>query len=113
MPVLLRSAESGLERSVEVIGVLAKCKEGREHMERFGGCVQILTRVLRNGSSRGVQYALMALYSLCCHSEASFIEALKDGVLEICEGLEDDNVKVRRNSSCLVQLLRGNSHRLS
>ncbi|KAG4948376.1 hypothetical protein JHK82_041559 [Glycine max] len=114
VPVLLRSADSGLERSVEVIGVLAKCKEGREHMERFRGCVQILTRVLRNGSSRGVQYALMALYSLCCHSEETVVEALRNGVLDICQGLvEDDNAKVKRNSSCLVQLLRGNTHRLS
>ncbi|KOM53874.1 hypothetical protein LR48_Vigan09g253300 [Vigna angularis] len=52
---LLRSADSGLERSVEIIGVLAKCKEGREQMVRFGECVQILAGVLRNGSSRGVR----------------------------------------------------------
>ncbi|XP_047155537.1 uncharacterized protein LOC124826683 [Vigna umbellata] len=45
----------GLERSVEIIGVLAKCKEGREQMVRFGECVQILAGVLRNGSSRGVR----------------------------------------------------------
>ncbi|KHN19078.1 U-box domain-containing protein 8 [Glycine soja] len=114
VPVLFRCADSGLERSVEVIGVLSKSKEGREQMERFCGCVQILTRVFRNGSSRGVQYALMALYSLCCHSQETVVEALKNGVLEICQGLvEDDNVTVRRNSSCLVQLLRGNTHRLS
>ncbi|XP_061368796.1 U-box domain-containing protein 8-like [Gastrolobium bilobum] len=113
VPVLLRSADSGLERSVEVVGVLAKCKEGREKMERFHGCVNILTRVLRNGSSRGVQYALAALNSLCCNSEGNVLEAMEAGVLEICLGLlEDDNEKVRRNSSCLIQVLRGN-HRMS
>ncbi|QCD76662.1 STIP1 homology and U-box containing protein 1 [Vigna unguiculata] len=107
VPALLRSADSGLERSVEVIGVLAKCKEGREQMVRFGECVKILARVLRNGSSSGVQYALMALYSLCYHSEESVLESLKNGVLEICEGLlQDDNAKVKMNSSCLIQLLR-------
>ncbi|XP_027354584.1 U-box domain-containing protein 8-like [Abrus precatorius] len=109
VPVLLRSADSGLERSVEVIGVLAKCKEGREQMERFRGCVQILARVLRNGSSRGVQYALMALYSLCCNSDETVLEALEAGVLETCLGLvQDHNEKVRRNCYCLIQLLRGN-----
>ncbi|TKY71593.1 U-box domain-containing protein 8 [Spatholobus suberectus] len=86
VPVLLRSADSGLERSVEVIGVLAKCKEGREQVERFRGCVQILARVLRNGSPRGVQYALMALYSLCSHSEGSALEALRDGVWKFVKG---------------------------
>ncbi|KAK7302651.1 hypothetical protein RJT34_13544 [Clitoria ternatea] len=116
VPVLLRSADSGLERSVEVVGVLAKCKEGREQMERFGGCVQILARVLRNGtSSRGVQYALVALYSLCSNSERVVSEALEEGVLEICHGLveEVDSEKVRRNASGLIQVLSGNNCQFS
>ncbi|KAJ1434831.1 Zinc finger, RING/FYVE/PHD-type [Sesbania bispinosa] len=114
VPVLLRSADSGLERSVEVLGVLAKCKEGREQMERFRWCVQILARVLINGTSRGVQYALLALNNLCCNSEATVLEAVKAGILEICLGLlHDDNEKVRRNSSCLIQVLRGNHGRMS
>ncbi|RDY08934.1 U-box domain-containing protein 8, partial [Mucuna pruriens] len=95
VPVLLRIADSGLERSVEVIGVLAKCKEGREQMERYRGCVHILARMLRNGSARAVQYALMSLYSLCSHSEGTVLEALRDGVLEISQGLlHDDNAKL-------------------
>ncbi|KAL1336084.1 hypothetical protein HN51_030484 [Arachis hypogaea] len=110
VPVLLRSVDCGLERAVEVVGVLAKCKEGREQMERFHGCVQILSRVLRNGSSRGVQYALLALNSLCCGSEVASMEAIREGLLETCLGfLEDDNEKVRRNASALLQNLRGNN----
>ncbi|KAL4306279.1 hypothetical protein HN51_040214 [Arachis hypogaea] len=35
--------------AVEVVGVLPKWKEGREQMERFHECVQVLSRVLRNG----------------------------------------------------------------
>lgn len=116
VPVLLRSVDSGLERGVEVIGVLSKCKEGREQMERYRGCVQILVRVLRNGSSRGIQYALLALTSLCFHSQDMLLVALQEGVWEICAGLlEDDNEKVRRNSSNLIRVLRGggNHHRMS
>jgi hypothetical protein len=51
VPILLRSVECGLERGVEVIGLLVKCKEGREQLESYGGCVKILVYVLRNGSS--------------------------------------------------------------
>ncbi|KAK4271412.1 hypothetical protein QN277_020112 [Acacia crassicarpa] len=109
VPVLLGSADSGLERAVEVLGILAKCKEGREQMKSYNGCIQILARVLRNGSSRGIQYALLALNSLCCSSEKMRLEAVKEGVLEIgLQLLDDDSEKVRRNSSNLIQVLRGN-----
>ncbi|XP_004504954.1 U-box domain-containing protein 8 [Cicer arietinum] len=116
VPILLRSVDCGLERGVEVIGVLAKCKEGREQLESYRGCVQILVRVLRNGSSRGIQYALLALTSLCFHSQEMLMVTLHEGVLEITIGLlEDDNEKVRRNSSNLIRVLRGgcNHHRMS
>lgn len=109
VPILLRTADSGLERAIEVLGILAKCKEGREQMESYNGCIQILARVLRNGSSRGVQYALLALNCLCCNSEKMCSEATKGRILEMCLALlDDDNEKVRRNSSSLIQVLRGN-----
>ncbi|KAF7803579.1 U-box domain-containing protein 8 [Senna tora] len=109
VPILLRTVDSGLERAVEVLGILAKCKEGREQMESYNGCIQILARVLRNGSSRGIQYALLALNSLCCSSEKMCLEATKGGVLEMCLALlDDDNEKIRRNSSSLIQVMRGN-----
>lgn len=115
--VLLESANCGLERAVEVIGVLAKCKEGRVQMERFDGCVHILARVLKNGTSRGVQYALMALNSLCYNNEKtqkSVLQATQEGVLEICVGLlEHENYKVRRNSSSLIQVLHGDNNWMS
>ncbi|CAL0312010.1 unnamed protein product [Lupinus luteus] len=111
VPVLLRNVGSGLERGVEVLGVLAKCKEGREEIEGYDGCVKILVHVLRNGSCRGIQYALLALNSLCTNSKEMVMVALEEGVLEICVGLmENDNEKVRRNTSNLIQVLRGNHH---
>ncbi|KAE9613498.1 putative aminoacyltransferase, E1 ubiquitin-activating enzyme [Lupinus albus] len=98
VPVLLRNVGSGLERGVE-------------EMESYDGCVQILVHVLRNGSCRGIQYALLALTSLCTNSEEMVMVVLEEGVLEICVGLmENDNEKVRRNTSNLIQVLRGNHH---
>ncbi|KAL2343924.1 hypothetical protein Fmac_005209 [Flemingia macrophylla] len=111
VPVLLRSVEIGLERGVEVVGVLAKCKEGREQMECYENCVQILARVLRNGSSRGVQYALLALTSLCFYSQQMVLVALEEGVLEASLAfVEDDSEKVRRNACNLVRVLRGSNN---
>ncbi|PRQ28609.1 putative aminoacyltransferase, E1 ubiquitin-activating enzyme [Rosa chinensis] len=107
--ILIRIADSGLERAVEVLGLLAKSKDGREEMQRFSGCVRILVRVLENGSSRGVQYALLTLSSLCHFSEKMCAEARKEGVLAICMRLvEDDNEKIRKNASYLIQVLDGN-----
>ncbi|KAH7545859.1 hypothetical protein FEM48_Zijuj01G0138300 [Ziziphus jujuba var. spinosa] len=109
VPILMRIADSGLERAVEVLGLLAKCREGREEMERFEGCVRILVRILKNGSSRGIQYALLTLNSLCCFSEEMCGEARKEGILEICMGLlDDDYEKIWRNASNLIQVLSGN-----
>ncbi|KAK7319580.1 hypothetical protein RJT34_04303 [Clitoria ternatea] len=111
VPILLRNVDCGLERGVEVIGVLAKCKEGREEMEGCDGCVKILCRVLRNGSSRGVQYALFALTSLCLYSHQMALVAMEEGALEASVGLiEDGNEKVRKNASNLIRVLRGNNN---
>ncbi|KAL5579202.1 hypothetical protein UlMin_011644 [Ulmus minor] len=98
VPILLRIADSGS------IGL-----EGREEMERFNGCVRILVRILRNGSSRGIQYALLTLNPLCLYSKEICGEARREGVLEICMGLlDDENEKIRRNTSNLIQVLIGN-----
>lgn len=106
--ILVSSLNSGLERAVEVLGLLAKCKRGREEMVRFNGCVKSLVHVLRNGSWRGVQYSLMTLNSLCLSSEVICVEALKEGVFELClRLLEDDNEKVRRNASSLIKVFGG------
>ncbi|XP_022878032.1 U-box domain-containing protein 8-like [Olea europaea var. sylvestris] len=108
VPILIHNANSGLERAVEVLGLLAKCRLAREEIMRFDRFLDILIEVLRNGSSRGVQYALLTMSSLCSYSEKMCLEALKLGVFEICVGLlEDDNEKLRRNAKTLIQVLQG------
>uniref|UniRef100_A0A7N0UZL6 RING-type E3 ubiquitin transferase n=1 Tax=Kalanchoe fedtschenkoi TaxID=63787 RepID=A0A7N0UZL6_KALFE len=107
--MLLRIADLGLERAVEVLSLLAKCREGREEMIRFDGCVDILIRVLKMGGPRGVQYALLTLHSLCCCSKRLCTDLRERGVVEYCYGLsEDENEKIRRNADALIQLLQGN-----
>ncbi|KAL3627603.1 hypothetical protein CASFOL_028966 [Castilleja foliolosa] len=108
VPILIQNANSGLERAVEVLALLAKCKMARDEMVRFRGFLEILIGIVRNGSSRGVQYALLTLSSLCCYSQKVYLEALREGLFETCVGLlEDDNEKVRRNSKTLIQVLQG------
>ncbi|XP_042028500.1 U-box domain-containing protein 8-like [Salvia splendens] len=108
VPILIQNADSGLERAVEVLGLLAKCKLARDEMLRFCGFLDVLIGIVSNGSSRGVQYALLTLSSLCCYNEKMGLEALREGLFETCVGLlEDDNEKVRRNANMLIQILQG------
>ncbi|KAF9588256.1 hypothetical protein IFM89_008668 [Coptis chinensis] len=107
VPILIEMADSGVERAVEVLGLLAKCWEGREEMGRVDGCVPILVQVLRNGSSRSVVNALSTMNSLCCYDEEVGLDVMRQGGLEICLGLvEDENEKISGNASALIQTLR-------
>lgn len=112
VPILIQNLSSGLERAVEVLGLLAKCKKGREEMLRLDGFLEILIYILRNGSSRGVQYVLLTINLLCTYSQSMCLDVLKAGVFEICVGfLEDDNKKVRRNAKSLIQVLQEQTRR--
>lgn len=112
VPILIQNLGLGLERAVEVLGLLAKCKKGREEMLENDGFLEILISLLGNGSSRGIQYGLFTINLLCNYSEKMCFEALNKGVFEICVGLlEDDNEKVRKNANNLIEVLqakRGN-----
>ncbi|KAJ0082695.1 hypothetical protein Patl1_10951 [Pistacia atlantica] len=103
--------QNGLERAVDVLSILAKCKEGREEMMRVKGCVGVLVGMIKNGSSRAVQCSLFTLNFLCCYSEEICVEARREGVLEMCMRLvedDNDNEKLRRNANNLIQTLSGN-----
>lgn len=108
VPILIQNVNSGLERAVEVLGILAKSKPARDEMLKFDGILDILIGIVRNGGSRGVQYALLTLSPLCCYNEKMCLEAVREGLFETCVGLlEDDNEKVRRSAKTLVQVLQG------
>lgn len=108
VPVLIKNANSGLERSVEVLGLLAKCREGRQEMIKYCGLLDVLIKFLKNGSSRAVQYALLTISFLCSYNERMRVLAVREGVFEISVRLlEDDNEKVRRNANSLIQVLQG------
>lgn len=105
---MIQNVNSGLERAVEVLGTLAKSKPARDEMLKFDGILDVLLKIVRNGSSRGVQYALLTLSHLCCYSGKMCLEAVREGLFETCVGLlEDDNEKVRRSANTLVQVLQG------
>ncbi|KAK9133666.1 hypothetical protein Scep_013194 [Stephania cephalantha] len=109
--VLVELGGVGVERALGVLSLLGKCREGREEMGRNVGCVVgVLVGVLRGGkSARSVVYALSLLNSLCCGGggERFGVEVMRHGGLEVCLGLvEDENDKISRNASALVQSLR-------
>ncbi|KAK9152067.1 hypothetical protein Syun_010376 [Stephania yunnanensis] len=110
--VLVELGGVGVERALGVLSLLGKCREGREEMGRNVGCVVgVLVGVLRGGkSARSVVYALSLLNSLCCGGgggERFGVEVMRHGGLEICLALvEDENDKISRNASALVQSLR-------
>ncbi|XP_010247754.1 PREDICTED: U-box domain-containing protein 8-like [Nelumbo nucifera] len=107
VPILIEMAGSGVERAVEVLSLLAKCREGREKIEKFDGSVRILVRVLLNGSPRGVQHALSTLNSLCSCSQRMCWEVKNEDIEKICfVFLEGENEKIRRNASNLIQTLQ-------
>nr|ADQ37348.1 unknown [Arabidopsis lyrata] len=108
VPILVEAADSGLERAVEVLGLLVKCRGGREEMSKVSGFVEVLVNVLRNGSLKGIQYSLFILNCLCCCSREIIDEVKREGVIEICFGLEDnESEKIRRNATILVHTLLG------
>ncbi|XP_010538156.1 PREDICTED: U-box domain-containing protein 8 [Tarenaya hassleriana] len=110
VPILVQAVDSGLERAVEVLGLLVKCRGGRDEMIKVSGCVKVLVNVLGKGSAKGIQYALFILNCLCCCSREILDEVGREGVIEICLNLmEDEGEKIRRNAANLVRTLHGNS----
>lgn len=105
--ILVQMAYSGIERAVEVLGLLAKCREGRGEMRRIDGCVVVLVQVLRNGSCRSIVHALSALNCLCCYDQELGFEVMRHGGMEVCLGLVDDeNEKISTSASTLIDTLR-------
>ncbi|KAG6488537.1 U-box domain-containing protein 8-like [Zingiber officinale] len=96
---LVRFAGEGSERAVRVLGLLAKCREGKDEMRKKAGFVRVLADVVRTGSPRGVEHALVVLNLVCSDSQEMAFEAIKVGVLDLCSVLTTDmNQKIGKNA---------------
>ncbi|KAG0447789.1 hypothetical protein HPP92_028153 [Vanilla planifolia] len=106
VPHLVLFASNGSERAVQVLGLLAKCKEGRDTMVSVDGFVRVLAGILREGTTRGMEHALLVLNLVCSENVNLCWEAKKEGVREICFVLvEKDHEKIARNALALARTL--------
>lgn len=115
VPILLQVADSGLERAVEVLSMVSKCKEGREEMMKYDGCVRVFTNTLKNNSSssRAIQGALFSLNLLCSCSEKACLETQEERILDLCfEFAGNENEKIKINAANLIKRLSGVSFRV-
>lgn len=106
VPGLVSFASDGSERAVEVLELIAKCREGREAMRNVKGFVKVMAGVLREGSTRGIEHALLVL-NLTCSGSVKMIRDVKlEGVEEICFMMvELDKGRVGMNALMLVRTL--------
>ncbi|THU48448.1 hypothetical protein C4D60_Mb09t26370 [Musa balbisiana] len=103
---LVRFARDGSERAVRVLGLLSKCLEGKEAMRKAVELVGVMAEVVRAGSPRATEHALMALNLVCSDSEDNALQAIEAGVLDLCWVLSGDvNQKTRKNAMELGLLL--------
>ncbi|KAG6466345.1 U-box domain-containing protein 8-like [Zingiber officinale] len=100
---LLHFAGEGSERAVQVLALLAKCREGKDEMRKTVGFVRALTDVVRTGSPRGVEHGLSVLNLVCSDCQEMALEAIGEGVSGLCSVLAGDmNPKIGRNATELL-----------
>lgn len=106
VPALVYFAGDGSDRALQVLSLIAKCREGREAMANVDGLVSILSGVLMEGTERGIEHALLVLNFVCSDNEKVRWEAKEEGVLEICLVLvEKDYGKIGRNALVLSRTI--------
>lgn len=107
VPVLVELAGAGLERAVEVLALLTKCRLGRAQMEKVEGFAETMVGILRRGTPRSTVHALATLAWVCEESEKMRLAASREGAVDICKAMAtDDNDKVRRKATRLIHVLR-------
>jgi len=105
-PALADFAADGSARAVEVLGLLARCREGRQELCRIPGIVSVLTGVAKSGNARAIEQALLVLNWICSESNELALEAIKLQAFDLCEALvNDDNCKIAKNAVELVRTL--------
>ncbi|XP_074576569.1 U-box domain-containing protein 8-like [Curcuma longa] len=104
---LISFAGEGSERAVRVLGLLAKCREGKEEMRKTIGFLRALADVVKTGNPRGVEHALVVLSLVCSDSKEMALEAIGEGILDLCSVLASDmNQKIGKNAMELACSLR-------
>ena len=107
MLILIKIADSELEKVVEILCPLGKSKEKRDNGEGQSVCEGFKELELKRNWD--IEYAFLTLSYLCCYSEENVHGGKERSVLEFCMGLvEYENKKIRRNALGLVWVLRGN-----
>ncbi|KAG6534981.1 U-box domain-containing protein 8-like [Zingiber officinale] len=107
VPPLVRLVREGSERAVRVLGLLAKCREGKDEMRKTIGFVKALAEALRAGSPRAIEHGLLALNLVCSESKDMALEAIEEGGLQLCSLLFCDlNQKTRKNAMELALTLQ-------
>ncbi|XP_062196300.1 U-box domain-containing protein 8-like [Phragmites australis] len=105
-PALADFAADGSARAVEVLGLLAKCREGRQELCRIPGIVSVLSGVASSGNARAIEQALLVLNWICSESNELTLQAIKLGAFQLCEALvNDDNCKIAKNAVELARTL--------
>ncbi|XP_062192437.1 U-box domain-containing protein 8-like [Phragmites australis] len=106
-PGLADFAADGSARAVEVLGLLAKCREGRQELCRIPGIVSVLSGVASSGNARAIEQALFVLNWICSESNELALEVIKLGAFQLCEALvNDDNCKIAKNAVELARTLK-------
>ncbi|KAH7652970.1 Zinc finger RING/FYVE/PHD-type protein [Dioscorea alata] len=106
VPALASLASLGSDRAVEVLGMLVKCSEGREAMKRIKGFVEFLIGIIKGGSLRATEHALVILNFLCCDDKNIILEVRKQGLVEICINLMNEETgKIRENAVEFVRTM--------
>ncbi|KAL6659484.1 hypothetical protein ACP70R_003524 [Stipagrostis hirtigluma subsp. patula] len=105
-PALADLAADGSARAVEVLGLLAKSREGRQELCRVRGIVTVLTTVVSSSNARAIVQALFVLNWICSESNELALQAIKLGAFRLCEALvNDDNCKIAKNAVELARTL--------
>ncbi|CAL5008606.1 unnamed protein product [Urochloa decumbens] len=105
-PALAGFAAAGSARAVEVLGLLAKCREGRQELCKIPGIVAVLCGAAGSGNPRAIEQAVLVLNWICSESNELALEAIKLGAFQLCETLvNDDNCKIAKNAVELARTL--------
>ncbi|KAG6494486.1 U-box domain-containing protein 8-like [Zingiber officinale] len=107
VPQLLRLAREGSERAVRVLVLLSRCREGKDEMINAAGFAAAMTEAIRTGTLFTIEHALSLLNLVSSESKAVALEAIKEGILDLCSAFSGDlNQKTRKNAKQLIFTLQ-------